>query len=56
MEAAAGRAQRAAGVTHLPVPSRPKSTILTWYFRQAGIDGMTNPFMLETLLVGNCSP
>lgn len=53
---AAAKAQRATGVIHLPVPGRPKPTMLTWYFRQAGIDGMTNPFMLETLVNGDLLP
>ena len=35
MEAAAGRAQRAAGVTHLPVPSRPQVHHIDLVFRQA---------------------
>ena len=29
---------------------RPKSTLLGWYFHQASIAGMTDPFFLETLL------
>jgi hypothetical protein len=32
------------------VPGRPKQTLLGWYFHQASIAGMTNPFLLETLL------
>lgn len=31
----------------LPVPRR---TMLDWYFRSAGIDGMTNPFGLEVII------
>lgn len=34
-----------------PLPARPKQTWLAPYFRRAGIDGMTDPFFLETLLV-----
>ncbi|MGE5816116.1 MAG: DUF3810 family protein [Acidobacteriota bacterium] len=36
-----------------PLPSRPKQTWLAPYFRRAGIDGMTDPFFLETFLVPN---
>jgi hypothetical protein len=32
------------------VPGRPKPTLLGWYFHQAAITGMTDPFLLETLL------
>src|SRR5262249_41202530 len=28
------------------VPARPKKTMLDWYFRGAGVDGMTDPFFL----------
>jgi hypothetical protein len=38
------------------VPARPKRTILDWYFRRAGVDGMTDPFLLETLVAGNVLP
>lgn len=36
-----------------PLPGRPKDTWLAPYFRRAGIDGMTDPFFLETLLAPN---
>ena len=32
------------------VPARPKPTLLAPYFRMAGVDGLTAPAMLETLL------
>lgn len=32
------------------VPGRPKATLLAPYFRMAGVDGLTAPFALETLL------
>lgn len=38
------------------VPARPKRTILEWYFRRAGVDGMTDPFFLETLVAGTVLP
>ena len=37
----------------LPVPRR---TMLDWYFRAGGIDGMTNPFGLEILLNSQVLP
>jgi Protein of unknown function (DUF3810) len=37
----------------LPVPRR---TMLDWYFRAGGIDGMTNPFGLEILLNSRVLP
>ncbi len=47
--------ERAAGELRVdpPVPGRPKETVLEPYFRRAGIDGMTDPFFLETLLASN---
>src|SRR5262249_38835403 len=32
------------------VAGRPKPTLLGWYFHETSIAGMTNPFLLETLL------
>lgn len=43
-------AQRALGQPRAAVPGRPKSTMLQPYFRWAAIDGMTDPFFLETLV------
>jgi hypothetical protein len=43
-------AQRAAGLGRRAVPGRPKWTLLTPYFKRAGIDGMTDPFFLEVLI------
>jgi uncharacterized protein DUF3810 len=51
-----GRALRAAGIQRDVVPARPKQTILDWYFRRAGVDGMTDPFFLETLVAGGVLP
>lgn len=31
-------------------PATPKPTLLAWYFRSAGVDGLTAPAALETLL------
>ena len=49
-------AERELGVRHLAVPARPKSTLLDWYFRKAGVDGMTDPYFLETLVVSGLFP
>ena len=40
---------RALGGTFI-VPGRPKPTLLGWYFHEAAIAGMTDPFLLETML------
>jgi uncharacterized protein DUF3810 len=50
---------RALRDTHLAataVPGRPKSTVLDWYFRRSGTDGMTDPFLLETLVASSLLP
>jgi len=44
------------GRPHRLVPGRPKRTILDPYFRRAGVDGMTNPFFLETLIATDVLP
>ncbi len=35
---------------------RPKTTFLDWYLRRAGVDGMTDPFLLETLIQRDLLP
>jgi Protein of unknown function (DUF3810) len=50
------RAIRDVGIPRDVVPARPKRTILEWYFRRAGVDGMTDPFFLETLVAGSALP
>jgi hypothetical protein len=50
------RSIRDVGITREVVPARPKRTLLDWYFRRAGVDGMTDPFFLETLIVGTVLP
>jgi hypothetical protein len=42
--------QRALGQQTVAVGGRPKATLLGPYFRWAAIDGMTDPFFLETLV------
>ena len=49
-------ALRDAGLAREVVPGRPKHTLLDWYFRRAGVDGMTDPFFLETLVSGGVLP
>src|SRR5262245_7748465 len=38
------------------VPARPKTTLLDWYFRRAGVEGLTDPFLLETLVATDVLP
>lgn len=44
------RIQRQLGTSRTAVGGRPKTSVLTLYFRRAGIDGMINPFSLEVLI------
>jgi hypothetical protein len=48
--------QRAVGQSRLATSGRPKSTLLNMYFRWAAIDGMTDPFFLETLVSDDALP
>jgi hypothetical protein len=50
------RAVRNAGIARDVVPARPKHSLLDWYFRRAGVDGMTDPIFLETLIAGGSLP
>jgi Protein of unknown function (DUF3810) len=43
------QAQRDLALTWTARPARPKRTVLNFYFTRVSIDGMTNPFFLETL-------
>ena len=51
-----GRVQQRLGVSRPAVAGRPKATLLTAYFRRAGIDGMLSPFSLEVLVNGAVLP
>jgi len=42
--------------TRLAIPARPKHTVLNAYFRRAAVDGMTDPFFLETLVNSDLLP
>lgn len=50
------RVQRRLGARRPAVAGRPKTTLLTAYFRRAGIDGMLSPFTLEVLVNGTVLP
>ena len=49
-------AERVLGVEHPATPARPKHSLLNPYFRAAAVDGMTDPFLLETLVVSDLLP
>jgi hypothetical protein len=42
--------QKALGATRIAVAGKPKRSLLTWYFKRAAVDGMTNPFFLEIIV------
>lgn len=48
--------QRRLGASRTALAGRPKATLLTAYFRRAGIDGMLSPFTLEVLVNGTVLP
>jgi hypothetical protein len=50
------RADREIGGRGLVTVGRPKSTLLDWYFRRAAVDGMIDPFFLETLVSTSLLP
>ena len=50
------RAVHELGIRRPIVVARPKRTVLDWYFRRAGVDGMTDPLFLETLVAGGILP
>jgi hypothetical protein len=56
LQSAFAAAQRDLGGTRLAVPGRPKHSLLNFYFRRAVVDGMTDPFFLETLVVSDLLP
>ena len=49
LEPAFSRAQRELGMEWQAVAGRPKRSLLNFYFTRVAIDGMTDPFFLETL-------
>jgi hypothetical protein len=56
LAAAFARAQRDLGATWSAMPARPKRSLLDPYFLRAGVDGMTDPFFLETLVASDLLP
>jgi hypothetical protein len=50
------RAQRRLGLTRLARAGRPKHSLFNPYFRWAAIDGVTNPFVPETVIVKGLTP
>ena len=50
LEAPFADAQIALGAMRLAVPGVPKRSLLTYYFRRAAIDGMTDPYFLEIIV------
>ncbi len=50
------RAQRRIGLTTRARPGRPKYSLFNPYFRWAAIDGVTNPFVPETMIVSGLVP
>lgn len=50
LAASLARADREIGGRGLVTVGRPKSTMLDWYFRRAAVDGMIDPYFLETLV------
>ena len=56
LEAAFASAQHDLGDGRIVVAARPKHSMLNLYFRRAVVDGMTDPFLLETLVVADLLP
>jgi hypothetical protein len=50
------RTERELGATATAVPGRPKVTLLDPYFRRAGVEGMTDPYFLETMVQSDVLP
>src|SRR5579862_2290330 len=53
---ALARVSRDFGLPMAPVAARPKVSLLDFYFRRAGVEGMTDPYFLETLVQGGLLP
>ena len=50
LEASFADAQIALGAQRLAVPGVPKKSLVSYYFRRAAIDGMTDPYFLEIIV------
>jgi Protein of unknown function (DUF3810) len=55
LAAAVADAARSVGAQQ-PAMGRPKRTLADWYFRRAGVSGMTDPFFLETIVASDVLP
>jgi len=56
LAAAVSSAMRDLGRRSDIVPARPKQSAFDWYFRRAGVPGMTVPIFLETLVASDVLP
>jgi hypothetical protein len=56
LAASVARVDRQTGGRGVMIAGRPKRTILDWYFRRAAVDGMTDPYFLETLVSSTLLP
>jgi hypothetical protein len=56
LEAGFQRAVELVGGRAVVIIPRPKRTLLDWYFRRAGVSGMTDPYFLETLIASDVLP
>jgi Protein of unknown function (DUF3810) len=56
LAASLARADREVGGRGVVTVGRPKPTLLDWYFRRAAVDGMTDPYFLETLVSATLLP
>jgi hypothetical protein len=56
LAASVARVDRATGGRGVVTAGRPKRTMLDWYFRRAAVDGMTDPYFLETLVSSTLLP
>jgi hypothetical protein len=53
---ALARADAETGGRGIVAAGRPKTTLLDWYFRRTAVDGMTDPYFLETLVSSSLLP
>jgi len=56
LAAALAETERALGARRVARPATPKPSLLDPYFRRAAVDGMTDPFFLETLVSTDLLP
>src|SRR3984893_12385255 len=56
LAASLDRTERELGATATAVPGRPKVTLLDPYVRRSGVEGMTDPYFLETMVQSDVLP